>query len=194
MNREKQLEFCKICKHKKLDLKKGILCALTNEPAQFEESCESFEENADLKLIEEVKKKEEIVLGNAAGHGLRLTNYLIDLVCLFIFVIIFTVILNSINPGMEGSVQSSNKLVDYLIGFIAGMCYYFIFEATTGRTIGKFITGTRVVTETGEIPGPKDIFIRSLCRHIPFDAFSFLGSDASGWHDSISNTCVVKTK
>jgi hypothetical protein len=36
--------------------------------------------------------------------------------------------------------------------------------------------------------------LRSLCRLIPFEPFSFLGSDARGWHDSITKTRVVRKK
>ena len=43
----------------------------------------------------------------------------------------------------------------------------------------------------GEEPKPKAIMIRSLCRLIPFDALSFLGTNGKGWHDNLSNTYVV---
>jgi len=35
------------------------------------------------------------------------------------------------------------------------------------------------------------IVIRSLCRFIPLEAFSFLFNDGSGWHDTISSTKVI---
>ena len=49
-----------------------------------------------------------------------------------------------------------------------------------------------MVDINGEKPGTQEILIRSLCRLIPFDAFSFLGAPDKGWHDSISKTYVVK--
>ena len=45
--------------------------------------------------------------------------------------------------------------------------------------------------EDGSKPIFQDIFLRSLCRFIPFEVFSFLGSEGRGWHDSMSNTYVV---
>ncbi|MCC5916613.1 MAG: hypothetical protein JJU02_04725 [Cryomorphaceae bacterium] len=45
MNREEQLEFCKTCKNRKLDLKKGLLCGLTNQYADFENTCKDFHED-----------------------------------------------------------------------------------------------------------------------------------------------------
>lgn len=53
--------------------------------------------------------------------------------------------------------------------------YFFGFETLTkGRSIGKFITGTKVVTLEGEIPTANVFLKRSFCRIIPFEAFSFL--------------------
>jgi uncharacterized RDD family membrane protein YckC len=68
--------------------------------------------------------------------------------------------------------------------------YYFLFENGRGITIGKLITNTRVVHESGRRATTKEIFIRTLCRLIPFDAFSYLG-DGVGWHDTLSHTRVI---
>ncbi len=38
----------------------------------------------------------------------------------------------------------------------------------------------------------KTAFIRSLCRLISFEQFSYLGGGLNGWHDSLSNTQVVQ--
>lgn len=69
--------------------------------------------------------------------------------------------------------------------------YYIFFEAVFGKTIGKMITRTHVVTVTGEKPEVSAIILRTLCRLIPFEQFSFLGNSAVGWHDSLSKTRVV---
>ena len=42
MTREEQLAYCKKCAHKVRDLKKGIICKLTGEYANFEGVCENF--------------------------------------------------------------------------------------------------------------------------------------------------------
>lgn len=51
MTREEHLKSCKICKNKKFDRNKGIVCKLTNEIADFEETCSNFEE--DIELVKE---------------------------------------------------------------------------------------------------------------------------------------------
>lgn len=43
MTREERLKFCSICKHQHMDMKRGIVCSLTNEYADFEENCEKYE-------------------------------------------------------------------------------------------------------------------------------------------------------
>ena len=65
-------------------------------------------------------------------------------------------------------------------------------EFSLGKTVGKMLTKSTVVREDGGRITLGQAFGRSLCRLIPFDAFSFLGSTAVGWHDSISKTRVVK--
>ena len=72
------------------------------------------------------------------------------------------------------------------------MIYYTTLEYTTGRTIAKHITKTKVVDENGKKPNFQAILIRSLCRFIPFEPLSFLGEDKRGWHDKLSKTKVIE--
>ena len=70
--------------------------------------------------------------------------------------------------------------------------FYFLTELIfKGKSFGKLITKTRVVMEDGSNPTYLDYLKRSFCRLIPFEAFSFLGSEGRGWHDSVSKTYVV---
>ena len=67
--------------------------------------------------------------------------------------------------------------MELLLGFISGMIFYSTFEATTGRTLAKYITKTKVVNKDGGKPSVETILIRSLCRFIPFEPLSFLWSE-----------------
>ena len=58
---------------------------------------------------------------------------------------------------------------------LAGL-YYLVLEGLWGRTVGKFLTGIRVVTDTGGRAGFGRIFGRTLLR--PLDAF---GGYLLGW-------------
>jgi len=195
MTRTEHLKLCSICVNQKDDMRKGIICELTNQIADFEDTCGSFAEDAEV--IEQLKLKEieNEVVDKMASQGKRFLNYLLDLIfmyiLIFIFAIIIGIVLAIVAPSTVSSIDDSNKLLEYLIASIAIMIYYTSFETVTGRSIAKYITKTKVVTETGEKPTFKAIFIRSLCRFIPFEAFSFLFNDGTGWHDTISNTKVI---
>jgi len=70
--------------------------------------------------------------------------------------------------------------------------YYSLLETfLKGKSIGKFVTQTRAVREDGSELDFRTALIRSLCRVVPFEPFSFLGDSNSGWHDNWSKTMVI---
>jgi uncharacterized RDD family membrane protein YckC len=73
----------------------------------------------------------------------------------------------------------------------ATIAYYTVCEGLWGRTLGKLATGTRAVMISGAPLSWNVALQRSLLRLVPFEAFSFLGSRASGWHDRWTSTCVI---
>ena len=52
MTREEHLKFCKTCVNRKPDMQVGLLCNLTGEKADFENSCESFK--LDHAVVEQI--------------------------------------------------------------------------------------------------------------------------------------------
>lgn len=71
--------------------------------------------------------------------------------------------------------------------------YYVSFEVISGRTPGKLLTGTRVVTTCGQALSIPTALVRTLCRLIPLEPMSFsLGE--TWWHDSLSRTQVVRSR
>jgi uncharacterized RDD family membrane protein YckC len=122
-----------------------------------------------------------------AGSGKRFLNLLIDAVAYYLLAAIAGVIL-----ALTGNLSvATGPLSSNVIAFFIILLYYIVMEATTGATLGKLLTKTRVVTEQGEKPSFGQIVGRSFARLIPFDAFSFLGGNP-GWHDNLSATFVVK--
>ena len=120
------------------------------------------------------------------ANGLRrFANYLIDTLMVYILFFVFITVLYR-----AGSVNENLIGINYTI-YLVMLGYYTIMEFATGKTVGKMITGTRVITVEGSKPDLKTAFIRSLCRFIPFEAFSFLGSPCKGWHDTIAGSRVV---
>ncbi|WP_291075844.1 MULTISPECIES: RDD family protein [unclassified Empedobacter] len=126
------------------------------------------------------------------NQGLRLANYLIDGIVYLICTFIIGLILGVVAVMMNFQLPESN-LIYNIIAAIVLVFYYFLIESITkGRSLGKFITGTKVVMIDGSTPTTKDYFTRSICRIIPFDVLTFLGEN--GWHDKISKTTVVNKK
>jgi uncharacterized RDD family membrane protein YckC len=68
--------------------------------------------------------------------------------------------------------------------------YYYFSELIFFKTIGKIVTKTKVISSTGEPPNKYDIAIRTLCRFIPLEAYSFIDKEI-GLHDKLSKTLVI---
>ena len=132
-----------------------------------------------------------------ASSGQRVSNYLIDLVIQYIllFAIAFVaVILGNIFEvyAIGDYFASMDRIDEYLWGVLMIIVYYGIVESLLGRSLAKYITKTVVVLEDGSKPDAGTIMKRTFSRLIPFDAFSFLGEKTRGWHDTISDTYVVR--
>ncbi|RYD90331.1 MAG: RDD family protein [Sphingobacteriales bacterium] len=142
----------------------------------------------------------EITYELRANAWRRLANYLIDLAMQYGvgYLVGFAIGILYIYAGIEGPynyVNSMSRVEEYLLGQAIAFVYYFTFESVTdGRTIGKYITGTKALTWYGEKPSAGRTAKRSLCRLIPFNPFSFLAERPLGWHDSLSDTVVVDIK
>jgi uncharacterized RDD family membrane protein YckC len=122
-----------------------------------------------------------------ATAGLRFTNRLIDSLTLVYLIFGFF-----FQNRLGRSMHVSNEYKAYFvleIPFVIG--YYLLLEGIFNTTAGKCATNTIVVNENGERPNFGQILGRTFARLIPFDALSFLGAGARGWHDSLSGTYVV---
>lgn len=136
-----------------------------------------------------IQKDQKVSEHHLASGGKRFANYLIDMV--IIYILMFLVVIA--HAASTGNVEIET-IVSYLYAAIIIVLYYSIMESTTGKTIGKMITGTRVVYDDFSKPTFGKIFTRSLCRLIPFEPFSCLGSKPTGWHDSIPDLFVIDEK
>ncbi len=132
-----------------------------------------------------------------ATTGQRLGNYLLDIVAFYLAFFVMGITLGiglelTGNSAWLETMEGTSPLVDQLLSMMLLATYYFIVEViTNGRTVGKLFTRTRAVMEDGSELTTKAVALRSLCRLIPFDAFTFLGG-GSGWHDRFSKTMVVQ--
>jgi len=146
--------------------------------------------NIDTSKLTEIKEKataekeqKEKVDSNIVGSGIRFVNFLIDFIIWLIIAFILTFPFDANN--------GTHMLIGYLIIFSTFIAYYGIMEIKFQKTVGKFVTKTKVVNLNGEKPEKSDIISRTFCRLIPFDRISFLFTK-NGFHDSLSKTKVVK--
>lgn len=128
-----------------------------------------------------------------AGQGKRLANLFLDyfFYLAFSFCVGFSlgIVLTVMGIPLDGILEH-----EILLNLVIWASFFLFFEGTFGWTPAKLVTGTVVVNEKDERPTFGQIVGRTLTRFVPFDAFSFLGADASGWHDKWSGTKVVLAK
>lgn len=143
-----------------------------------------------------------------ASTGQRFFNWLIDHLLMRFGLIYATgyaagVILAIAFPDFIQRVQIKRALgedvmgdliiIGYVVGIISYIFYYTISEKFfKGYTLGKLITGTRVIREDGQELTFKDAILRSLSRLVPFETFS--GFALRPWHDTWTKTMVIKTR
>lgn len=116
----------------------------------------------------------------------RLLNYLIDNV---VFAVLFIVYVFSFTlkgyPNFEYLGFINTHIIYMYVVF--KFFYYFSNEFLFHKTLGKIFNNLKVVFKSRL----KDIFIRTLCRFIPFEILTFM-SKGKGLHDKLSNTEVIR--
>jgi uncharacterized RDD family membrane protein YckC len=132
-----------------------------------------------------------------ASKGQRFLNFIIDMVIVYIIEITIgttIIIIGDLTNGhfLSDWVKTITKIEGFFFGLIILFFYYGFTEMYFSRTFAKYITKTVTVKKDGSKPNSRAFIIRTLCRLIPFEPFSFLGSNPRGWHDTISDTYVVK--
>ncbi len=150
----------------------------------------SYQRNVTNDKITDESIFEELEGQELASKWTRFGNLIIDsiIIQIFIYSLTFISIYLEINY-----IFNIHWILDIMVSYFLHFIYYSVMEnATKGKTIGKYITGTRVVTTDDTTPDFDTIIRRSLCRIIPFNEISFLGEHSTGWHDSMSKTKVIK--
>lgn len=143
----------------------------------------------------------KIIENNKASKGLRIANFVIDKLVISMLFFSFGVFsfLTQEFLGIDyfinlaDQLESFTKLEDTLVSTFVYVLYLICIEYfTKGKSIGKYITGTKIVMIDGTEPSFSNYMIRTLTRIIPFDALSFLGEN--GWHDKWSDTRVINIR
>lgn len=120
-----------------------------------------------------------------ASRGARLANHIVDSIAVTMLQFPVSYLFLGHGPDVRAAEL-------YVVGaFFVFLGYYTLMESIWGRTVGKLVTGTRVVQLNGEPISGSQAVGRTLCRFVPFDALSFLLSQR-GLHDRAARTIVVR--
>jgi uncharacterized RDD family membrane protein YckC len=139
-------------------------------------------EQVKVDLTAKIEKQKELNT-NKVSALTRFIHFIVDTIVWLIIAAILTFPLNA-----KDDLQ---MLLGYLLLFISFMGYYTFMETKYQKTIGKFMTKTKVVNKNGSKPEVGDIVRRTFYRLIPFDRISFLFAP-NGFHDRLSNTTIIK--
>ncbi len=113
-----------------------------------------------------------------ADLGYRLGNGIIDNV---LVTIIWLFLATALGDGSMGWL------------FVLYFVYYVALEFTTGKTVGKMLTGTVVRSDNGNRISFGQAVGSTLIRFVPFEPLSCLvATKGYGWHNRWSGTVVIK--
>jgi uncharacterized RDD family membrane protein YckC len=146
-------------------------------------------EQFQQKLTEKETKKQELESSKVSSWT-RLVHFIVDIIAFILTAMVLSLILDLFIPSPD---QETMALVGNILFLVAFFLYFVFMEHKYQKTIGKFLTKTKVVMNDGRKPELNDIFYRTASRLIPFDQISYLFTK-NGFHDRFSNTTVVKDK
>lgn len=115
-----------------------------------------------------------------ANHDARVNSFFIDFLISQVLGFTFWISLSYLDQALLG----------FLLYFIVRFLYFFLSENKNGKTIGKKITKTKVVTINGEKPNIAQLIKRSLLRNFTL-ILSFISDDFQAFHDKYSKTYVI---
>ncbi len=139
-----------------------------------------------------------------ATQGQRFLNWLIDNLLMRFGLTYLTgmgvgLIIGIAKPDLLEDIANNGErsglilMFAFIIVYLNYIIYYTICEKLfRGYTLGKFITGTRAIRQDGKELTFKDAILRSLSRLVPFEVFS--GFNTLTWHDSWTDTMVIKSR
>ena len=134
----------------------------------------------------------KVRLANALSRG---TNVLLDTMAILGLMWFFGQQLHAIWPAYVADpaalIDSRDMTTLLMYQLAVSLPYYLVLETYFGKSLGKFVTKTRVVhAETGELPSGRQVLVRTLMRNIPLEYLWYIFS-VRGPHDFLSSTLVI---
>ncbi|MDD4993564.1 MAG: RDD family protein [Paludibacter sp.] len=138
--------------------------------------------------IEEKETKDKEFESSIVSSWTRLIHTVIDF---FGFIIIAVILSHILQLFYNPSDKLTIRLLGYALLLVSFFLYFVFMEYKFQKTIGKFLTKTKVVMADGRRPELNEIVIRTACRLIPFDYISYIFTK-NGFHDKFSNSTVIR--
>jgi uncharacterized RDD family membrane protein YckC len=133
-----------------------------------------------------------------ASTGKRLANYIIDVLLFYIFMLLVGVLIGLFAPSLLDMMDDTSvgfNIVDRIVSLFLYALFMFGQEALLkGKSLGKFITGTKAVNYDGTEISVNKAFLRGCSRAVPFCVFSALGTPCDPWQDKWTDTMVIDIK
>ncbi len=133
---------------------------------------------------------EEVISGgadslNIAKPATRFLTYLIDIIVYYAI---------SFGLGMIAGMGAGEEVsaIASILSLATFFLYYVIMEAAFGKTVGKMVMKTRVVDTNGGAASAGAVILRTICRIVPFEAFSVWMDGNVMWHDKWASTRVIQ--
>ncbi|GEM_PF-5577844 len=121
----------------------------------------------------------------------RVRHFFVD----FIFIILTAKIYSSkINDLFFHSLNDKPKSLNTIVLVLVYFLYYFICESYFNLTLGKFFNKCRVFDSNELKPTLKQVFLRTICRLIPFGFVTIWLPYQRTLYDIISDTWVLRVK
>ncbi len=150
---------------------------------------------AEVELEEE---PEPVVALGLASAPERIISGLIDLVFVGLIQLTLFYLTTHLVAQRVGALPSSALVAMGLVGAVMAAGYFLFFWSLSGQTLGKLLTGARVVDRRGGALGFGRAALRlaaTLVAALPLGA-GFIGlwtdPERRGWHDRIAGTKVIR--
>ena len=140
------------------------------------------------------------VTGTYAGPIGRLAAFAVDsflIVALYGLIISIVCFTEGLLTGYEINIDETGNLW-WLAGYVLwAFLYYWVSTAITGKTIGKWLVGLRIVQRDGSPLRGRAALIRVVTFPLSFLVFGLgflgivIGRERRAWHDALARTVVV---
>lgn len=148
---------------------------------------------ANENLLQDIEQ--EILCQQDATPKLRFVNYIIDLLSFYAIIIalIFLIALSAYGTRVFHVLENMSDMSDFVLLHVLYGFYMLIIEGIfKGKTLGKLITGTRVVHQRNSSFSWRDALLRGFMRMIPLEYVT--GCVGSPFHDQWTETRVIKER